>query len=137
MSDRTQKILFGAGGVVGSLLLWQLIASMQLFGESLPAAVDTLMRFGEIMVSPDTWVATGETMLTAVLGLAIAIVIGVVVGILVGTVPLIEHATRVPIEFLKPIPAIVVLPVAVLVFGPKLQMGIFLAAFGCTIQILM
>lgn len=137
MSDRTQKILFGAGGVLGSLLLWQLVASMQLFGEALPAAVDTLVRFGQILTSAETWVATGETLLTAVAGLAIAIVIGVVVGILVGTIPVIEHATRVPIEFLKPIPAIVVLPVAVLVLGPKLEMGVFLAAFGCTIQILM
>lgn len=137
MKDRTAKVVFGAVGILGALLCWQLLAMLQVFGEALPGALDTLVRFGELIVEPDTWQATGETLFTAIVGLIIAIAIGVVMGILIGTVPLIEHATRAPVEFLKPIPAIVVLPVAVLVLGPNLEMGIFLSAFGCTIQILM
>lgn len=136
MNSRMLEVLLGLAGAIGALLLWQLASGLQVFGTAFPSAVDTLSRLGTLLAAPETWQATGETLLTAVTGLLIAIGIGIVGGILIGTTPVLEHATRVPLEFLKPIPAIVVLPIAVLVFGPKPQMGIFLVAFGCTIQIL-
>ena len=45
------------------------------------------------------------------------------------------HATRVPLEFLKPVPPIVVLPIAVLVLGPTMEMGVVLVVFGSFISI--
>lgn len=136
MNSRIQAILYGAAGVIGAVLLWQLAALAQVFGQSLPLATDTLQRFIAILALEETWIATGDTLFKALIGLIIAIVVGVVGGILVGTIPLIDHATRVILEVLKPLPAIVILPIAVLVFGPNTDMGIFLVAFGCAIQIL-
>src|SRR5699024_2336880 len=58
-----------------------------------------------------------------------------ILGIGIGVSPLAMHVTRVTLEFLKPIPPIVILPVVVLVLGPTMNMGLFLVLFGCFIAI--
>ncbi len=88
-----------------------------------------------LLGDPALWQAVADTLTMTLLGLAIAVVIGVALGILSGISPLVMHATRVPVEFLKPIPPIVILPIAVLVLGPTLSMGTFLVVLGCFIAI--
>ena len=81
------------------------------------------------------WLATGDTALMAIGGLAIGVALGALIGIGIGTSPLAMHATRAPLEFLKPVPPIVILPIAVLVLGPTMEMGVFLVVFGSFISI--
>ena len=64
------------------------------------------------------------------LGLAIATVLAVPIGILLGTSELAGRALRVPIEFLRPIPSAVLIPLLFLTIGPSLKSEVFLAAFG-------
>ena len=82
-----------------------------------------------------TWVATGDTLVMALVGLALAALVGVFLGVGIGVSPVAMHATRVPLEFLKPIPPIVILPIVVLVLGPTAGMGIVLVFFGCFVAI--
>ena len=49
---------------------------------------------------------------------------------LVGSSRLLYRALRVPIEFLRPIPSVALIPLAVLVYGTGLQSKVFLAAFA-------
>ena len=51
-------------------------------------------------------------------------------GILIGSSRWAYRALRVPIEFLRPIPSVALIPLAVLVYGTGLQSKVFLAAFA-------
>lgn len=131
MNTTTKQLAVGAVGVLAALVLWQLAATVgPLTGSPLPTAVAALQATGGLLVTSAMWTATGVTVAIAVGGLVIGAVLGVALGVGVGVSPLAMHATRVPLEFLKPIPPIVILPIIVLVLGPTAQMGLFLVAFG-------
>lgn len=130
------RVGVGALGILAALGLWQLVAMVgPLAGSALPSASASISSVIGLLSSPEMWQATGETLVIALSGLILAGVIGVLLGIGIGMSPLALHATRVPLEFLKPIPPIVILPIAVLVLGPTSGMGIFLVFFGCCIAI--
>ncbi|WP_449280931.1 ABC transporter permease [Leucobacter sp.] len=126
----------GALGVVAAIGLWQFAATAGPLADSpLPSAVDALSAFFGLLGTPEMWLATWDTVYMALLGLVIATASGVLLGVGIGVSPLAMHATRVPLEFLKPIPPIVILPVVVLVLGPTAGMGVFLVFIGCFVSI--
>lgn len=126
----------GALGVLVALAAWQLAATAgPLAGSPLPTAGEALSALLRLLGTAEVWTAIGDTLLMALSGLAIAVAAGVLLGVGIGVSPLAMHATRVPLEFLKPIPPIVILPVVALVLGPTAGMGIFLVAFGCFVAI--
>ena len=51
-------------------------------------------------------------------------------GLLIGSSRWAYRALRVPIEFLRPIPSVALIPLAVLIYGQGLQSKVFLAAFA-------
>jgi len=65
------------------------------------------------------------------IGLALAGLIAVPAGILIGSSRLAYRMLRAPIEFLRPIPSVALIPLAVLVFGTRLQNKVFLVTFAC------
>lgn len=126
----------GAVGVLAAFAAWQLAASVGPLADSpLPTATDALATLGSLLGTAELWAAVWDTVLMALIGLVIATVAGVILGIGIGVSPLAMHATRVPLEFLKPIPPIVILPVVMLVLGPTLSMGVFLVFIGCFVSI--
>lgn len=135
----TSSILrYGVGllGAVAALGLWQFAATVgPLASSPLPTAGEAIAALLQLTTTPEMWQATGDTITMALLGLVLAAVVGVVIGVGIGVSPLAMHATRVPLEFLKPIPPIVILPIVVLVLGPTPQMGTFLVFFGCFVAI--
>lgn len=138
MHPIARQITIGALGVVTALAVWQFAATVgPLAASPLPTAVDSIGRAIGLLGTGEMWAATGSTLSMALGGLVLAAVLGIVVGIGIGISPLAMHATRVPLEFLKPIPPIVILPVVVLVLGPTSQMGTFLVFFGCLFAIVM
>jgi ABC-type nitrate/sulfonate/bicarbonate transport system permease component len=76
------------------------------------------------------WKAVANTLQGWAIGLALAIAIGVPAGILIGSSRWAYRALRVPIEFLRPIPSVALIPLAVLVYGTGLQSKVFLATFA-------
>ncbi|MQB07949.1 ABC transporter permease subunit [Agrobacterium tumefaciens] len=94
-------------------------------GESIRLVSDT--RF---------WQAIGETLVMALSGLAIALVIGIVLGIVTAIWQSANEALDPLVQFLRPIPAVVILPLVLLIFGPTRDLGIFLAAYGAIWPIL-
>lgn len=130
-----RRTLFGAAGIAVALGVWELAAIGPLRASPLPTASASITEMLRLLGDRGMWVSTGETLYMAIVGLGIAAVIGVVLGLVTGISPLAMHATRVPVEFLKPIPPIVILPIAVLVLGPTANMGVFLVFFGCFVAI--
>lgn len=135
---RTSLVRHGAGalGAVAALALWQVAATTGPLAESpLPTAGEAIGSLVQLLATAGMWQATAETVVMALIGLIVASVVGVLVGIGIGVSPLAMHASRVPFEFLKPIPPIVILPIVALVMGPTASMGTFLVFFGCFVSI--
>ncbi|AUG30507.1 MULTISPECIES: ABC transporter permease [Microbacterium] len=137
MSTLAKQAAVGAAGVITAVGAWQYAAIGPLAGSPLPPATDAIAAAVGLLGTADLWSAVASTLAMALGGLALAAVVGIAVGIGISTSPLALHATRVPLEFLKPIPPIVILPVVVLVLGPTASMGIFLVFFGCVFAIAM
>ena len=69
-------------------------------------------------------------------GLALAISIGVVLGIAIGVSRTIEDGTSVVVEFLRPIPAVALIPLAIFWFGLGTPMLRFVVAYAAVWPIL-
>jgi NitT/TauT family transport system permease protein len=70
-------------------------------------------------------------------GLAVAVAVGVVVGVLIGSFRALLDASFVVIEFLRPIPAIALIPLAVLFFGFGAPMRRWIVAYAALWPILL
>jgi NitT/TauT family transport system permease protein len=63
-------------------------------------------------------------------GLALAVAVAVPVGVFLGSSARAYKATHVLVEFLRPIPSVALIPLAILLFGQGLQMKVALALYG-------
>jgi ABC-type nitrate/sulfonate/bicarbonate transport system permease component len=115
-------------GVLGVLALFELLPRIGFLPENhFPPISESLGRLGEEVV---------DTLQGCALGLGIAAALSIPLGILIGSSRLLYRALRAPIEFLRPIPSVALIPLAILIYGTGLQSKVFLAAFACFWQLL-
>src|SRR3982751_3479813 len=81
----------------------------------------------------DTWL----TFEAALLGFAIAVLLGIFIGAILGLSPRTERAVGPSIEALRPIPAVALIPLALLVFGFGLRMEAAVVAFAALWPVLL
>ena len=82
------------------------------------------------------WDAVSDTLVTWALGLGIAVVAGIVVGVVIGAVPLLRTATASTIEFLRPIPSVALIPLAVVLYGVTITSTLILVVYASFWQVL-
>lgn len=124
-------VLLPVLSVAGALALWELVSRAGLISQNdLPAMSTTMQELWSLMQTGAFWKDFGYTVRGWALGLAIATVLAIPIGILLGSSELANRAFRVPIEFLRPIPSAVLIPLLFLTLGTSLQSEVFLAAFG-------
>lgn len=137
-TSRSGAALLGVVGVVGFLAIWELASRMGLVDSRfVPAASDVLVRLGQYVIDRAFWRNVGETMLSWALGLAIAAVAGIVLGFVIGSSRFLERFTHSTIEFLRPVPSVALIPLAVLLFGTKIQASLLLIVYAAFWQILL
>jgi len=85
---------------------------------------------------PEFWNALGDTLRTWLTGLAVAVVAGLVTGVVVGSVPLLREATSSTVEFLRPIPSVALIPLAVLLYGTGMRATLLLVVYASFWQVL-
>jgi ABC-type nitrate/sulfonate/bicarbonate transport system permease component len=120
-------------GLLAVLALFELLARTELINPRFfPPVSEMIARLAEEAGTGGFWSAVGNTLQGWALGLGIACAIAVPVGIVVGSSPLLYRALRGVIEFLRPIPSVALIPLAVLVYGSGLESKVFLAAFAAT-----
>lgn len=137
MKIRPKPLLTSAAGILGAIALWQLVAAGPMAGGPLPAASTVGESLITVLGTPLFWSDLAETVGIALLGLGTSAAAGVVLGVLVGSFDPFRYATLAVLEFLKPIPPIVILPLIVLVLGPTGLMSWFLVFLGCLLPIIM
>ncbi|MEW2500905.1 ABC transporter permease subunit [Amycolatopsis sp. NPDC047767] len=83
----------------------------------LPPASVILTRLGELLTNAPFLADLGATAGSALLALVIAVPAGLVVGLVLGLVPAVHTATRIVVDLLRPVPAVAIVPLLVLVTG--------------------
>ena len=132
----SRKFFLGAVGLLLAVTAWALAATGPMQDTPLPHPLQVLGESLILLQNREFWLAFGVTLSMATKGFLLALLVGVVLGVLVGWFSLLGKACTFVIEFLKPIPPIVIMPLAILVLGPTQQMGEFLVFYGCLLPIL-
>jgi ABC-type nitrate/sulfonate/bicarbonate transport system permease component len=96
-----------------------------------PPVSDIFRALRKELGTATLWTDLGNTLQGWGVGLALALAIAVPLGLLIGSSPVLYRALRVPIEFLRPIPSVALIPLVVLVYGTGLESKVFLVVFAC------
>ncbi|HEY4140696.1 MAG TPA: ABC transporter permease subunit [Pseudolabrys sp.] len=118
--------------VVAALLLgWQFALSDPTFvSDTLAPPSAVLFALWKIATNGEVFREIAETVISAVLGLALGAGLGVVVGIVSSMAKPIGVAIRGPVEILRPLPAIALVPLMTITFGLGLKMEVYVVAFA-------
>ncbi len=134
---RARPAVLGVAGVLAFLLVWQLAVGLGwVNARYVPPPTDTFAAFGAFLTDRYFWRMVGDTMLTWLIGMSIATVLGVVLGTVIGLSPFLRAYTRTTIEFLRPIPSVAIIPVAVVFLGPDRDSSLVIVVFATFWQIL-
>jgi ABC-type nitrate/sulfonate/bicarbonate transport system permease component len=135
-AGRSRRLL-GLAGLLGFLALLEVVPRIGLVPERyLPPASQIADALAGELRQPSFWVALGDTLEGWAIGLAIAVAGGVGLGLLLGSVPVLRAATSSTIEFLRPIPSVALIPLAVLLFGTDLRSKLLLVVYASFWQVL-
>lgn len=129
-------VVLGIAGVAVFVVAWELVSRLELVpSRYLPPFTTILGQAGAVVATPplagEFWEALGMTLLGSAVGLAIALVAGVVLGIVIGSSRWVREYTGSTIEFLRPIPSVGLIPVAVVMFGVRPAATVFIVAWAC------
>lgn len=124
--------LLGGLGILLALALWELASLLELVNPRyLPPPSEVLPVFFTNFTLADFWATVGHTMWAWLLGLAVSTVAGLLAGMIIGSSSFIGRYMHTTIEFLRPIPAVGLIPLAALIFGPRFGAEFFIIVFGC------
>jgi ABC-type nitrate/sulfonate/bicarbonate transport system permease component len=125
-------------GVVGCLVLFEVLPRAGVLARNhFPPTSRILTTLGEQMGEASFWTASLNTLEGWALGLGIAAAAAIPLGLLIGSVRLLYRAVRFPIEFLRPVPSVALIPLVILIYGAGLESKVFLAAFASFWQLIL
>jgi ABC-type nitrate/sulfonate/bicarbonate transport system permease component len=123
---------------VGFIAAWELWA--QIFGipyETLSYPSAILASGWSALWDGTILVATLQTFSAALLGLLIGVIAGLLLGVPLGLFPTADAVVGPSLDALRPIPAVALLPLALLIFGFGVRMEALIVAIGCLWPVLL
>lgn len=137
-SGRLNGTLLGLVGILLFLAVWQAVPGLGLTqSRFLPPPTKVIPQLVRDLGTNQFWTAVGQTMKAWVLGVLISVVAATVLGLVIGSSSFLRNATRSTIEFLRPIPSVALIPLAVLLYGAKLQSSLLLIVYATIWQVLL
>ena len=123
---------------VGLLLLWQVLSDLRLispifFPAPSQALSDLVARFSDGSI----WPSIEATALRMLLGWVCASALGIIVGAAIGSSRTARDFLEPTLEFLRPMPASAIIPVAILFLGLSNEMSVAVIAFGAIWPVLL
>lgn len=132
----TQDILYSIGGVAilfSILLIWQLVSVTNILPSTVFPAASTVLA--TLLVQLESGILTVEleaTLIRLLEGYFLAAIIGISVGLVMGSSKTAENAGDPLIQFLRPMPSAVLIPLAILYFGLGDFMIVSIVFYACT-----
>lgn len=124
--------ILGVAGIMAALIAWELFSGFGPVSQHhLPPPSVVIPTFLTNFTFTQFWITVGQTMWAWFLGLTIATLSGLGVGLLVGSSKFLRAATHTTVEFLRPIPAVGLIPLAALLFGPRIGAELLIVVYGC------
>jgi NitT/TauT family transport system permease protein len=118
-------------GTVGVLAVCELVGRSGLVNpEFLPPPTVIGARLVELFNDRGFSLDVVQSVLSWAMALAIAVALAVPVGIVFGSMPLVRAAFGAIVEFLRPIPSVALIPLAIVAIKTNPEMKISLAVFG-------
>ncbi|WP_369250551.1 ABC transporter permease [Streptomyces sp. R41] len=134
---RGANAALGAAGLAAFLALGEAVPRLGLIKEDyFPPTSRIAKALGTELADHAFWTALGDTLTGWALGLAIAVSAGILVGVVISVVPHLREATASTIEFLRPIPSVALIPLAVLLYGTELRSVLLLVVYASFWQVL-
>ena len=119
-----RRLLLGATVPALLLVLWEITGRTGVIVDGLSRPTDILWALLSGLGDGSILLATVQTFEAALLGLAVAAAAGILAGTVLGLVPVIEAVTGPTIESLRPIPAVAFIPLALMMFGFGVSLGL-------------
>ena len=137
LGARAASVVRVVFGILAFFLILEFITSLGLLPTIyLPRASTVVRRVAELLVDVSFLNHVLATLGAWAVGLAIAAVISISVGVLIGTSELAYKMISPVIEFMRPIPSVALIPLAILLWGQGLLMKVILVAYATTWPIL-
>jgi ABC-type nitrate/sulfonate/bicarbonate transport system permease component len=128
----------GSSGALALLALWELASRGGLVNAVyLPPPSEVLLQLVASLGAASFWIDVGRTMTNWAVGLAIAVGAGCVLGLVIGSSGFLRRFTHSTIEFLRPIPSVALIPLAVLLFGTRMGSALMLIVYASFWQVLL
>jgi NitT/TauT family transport system permease protein len=135
---RSPRFIRGLIGIVVFLLIGEVIGRAGLVDRAyLPPSSTVLVHVGRLLTDGSFLSDIAFTLTGWASGLIVAMVIAIPAGLLLGSLPVVNSASRMVIEFLRPIPAVALIPLVLLMIADQGQMERVLAAYAAIWPILM
>ena len=134
---RLGEVGLGLLGVVGVIALWALLSATGFLPETdipTPSAVASALYAA--LGTSAFWSEVGQTARSALLGLTIAFAVTLPLSIAMGMLWPVNAAFNPIVQFLRPVPGVALLPVAILLFGATPTMDVALVSWGCSLTLL-
>jgi ABC-type nitrate/sulfonate/bicarbonate transport system permease component len=129
--------LFGLLGLVAFALLVELLPRLGIVDRAYFPPFSTMIQaLVDEAGTAAFWNAVRDTVVAWGLGLIIALIAGIAVGVLLGSIDVVRRFTASTVEFLRPVPSVALIPLAVLVFGLGLQSTLLLVVYAAFWQVL-
>lgn len=127
----------GVAGLVGFGAVLEVVPRVGLVDrDALPPTSEIASALVTELGGPGLWSALGSTMTAWAIGLTLASIAAVVVGLALGSIPFLRASTASTIEFLRPIPSVALIPLAVLLYGNAIESTLLLVVYACFWQVL-
>lgn len=137
-SARLKQLLIGVAFPLVLLASWQVLADARVLNPVFfPAPLRALAVLAERIADGSLWPPLLATVWRMMIGWLLAGFIGVLIGALIGTSSAAREYLGPTLEFLRPLPASAIIPVAILFLGLTQQMSLVVIAFGAIWPVLL
>lgn len=131
LGARTRRFGYAATAAVIALALWQAGVESGLISPAAVASPTEIAGAAAPLISNgESWAAAGDTIRSWGEGLGISLAVAVPLGLLTGASDVLYKLTRFSFDFLRTIPPVAIVPLALLLYGATNRMALVLIVFG-------
>lgn len=125
-----------AGTTILVLGIWEVASRLGALPDAVPPVTSIVGSLIDQLTDSELFVSLWETIKQFIVGLLLGSAIGIGAGVALGLVPILYRISHVTVDFLRFIPAIVYLPVLLLVMGATPTASVLLGAIGAVWSLL-